>query len=153
MLYQAKNGTVAHEMILDCRAFKAVGIEVMDIAKRLIDYGFHAQPCLGQCRHIDGGADRERDLKKPTALLKPCCASAKKSRPSSAVKRSRGQRGENGTHRREATSSEWTHPYSREAAVYPVRDLRTNKFWAQWLEWTTRTVTATGLFLSSALVL
>ena len=42
VLYQAKNGTVAHEMILDCRAFKEAGIEVMDIAKRLIDYGFHA---------------------------------------------------------------------------------------------------------------
>ena len=49
VLYQAKNGTVAHEMILDCRAFKAVGIEVMDIAKRLIDYDSMPQPCLGLC--------------------------------------------------------------------------------------------------------
>ncbi|MEN9001591.1 MAG: glycine dehydrogenase (aminomethyl-transferring), partial [Flavobacteriales bacterium] len=43
ILYKGENGTVAHEMILDCRDFKAsTGVEVADIAKRLIDYGFHA---------------------------------------------------------------------------------------------------------------
>ena len=42
MMCSRQNGTVAYEMILDCRAFKVVGVEVMDIAKRLIDYGFHA---------------------------------------------------------------------------------------------------------------
>src|SRR5690606_14162642 len=42
VLYAGKNDTCAHEMILDCRAFKEVGIEVSDIAKRLMDYGFHA---------------------------------------------------------------------------------------------------------------
>src|SRR3546814_20702384 len=42
ILYSGKNGRVAHEMILDCRGFKAAGIEVGDIAKRLMDYGFHA---------------------------------------------------------------------------------------------------------------
>ena len=43
ILYTGEQGTVAHEMILDCRSFKAsAGVEVMDIAKRLIDYGFHA---------------------------------------------------------------------------------------------------------------
>ena len=42
VLYQGSNETVAHEMIVDCREFKAFGVEVTDIAKRLIDYGFHA---------------------------------------------------------------------------------------------------------------
>ena len=43
ILYTAKNGTVAHELILDCRDFKkTANVEVADIAKRLIDYGFHA---------------------------------------------------------------------------------------------------------------
>jgi len=42
VLYKGTHGHVAHEMILDCRAFKAVGVEVEDIAKRLMDYGFHA---------------------------------------------------------------------------------------------------------------
>src|SRR6266481_1580036 len=42
VLYAGKQGRCAHEMILDCRAFKNFGIEVTDIAKRLMDYGFHA---------------------------------------------------------------------------------------------------------------
>jgi glycine dehydrogenase len=42
ILYSGTNGRCAHEMILDCRSFKQVGIEVEDIAKRLMDYGFHA---------------------------------------------------------------------------------------------------------------
>jgi glycine dehydrogenase len=42
ILYTGKNGRCAHEMILDCRAFKNFGVEVSDIAKRLMDYGFHA---------------------------------------------------------------------------------------------------------------
>src|SRR5690606_2557546 len=41
-LYAGKNGRCAHEMIIDCRSFKKAGIEVEDIAKRLMDYGFHA---------------------------------------------------------------------------------------------------------------
>ena len=41
-LYTGENGRAAHEMIIDCRAFKEKGIEVVDIAKRLMDYGFHA---------------------------------------------------------------------------------------------------------------
>ena len=42
VLYSGENGRAAHEMIIDCRPFKANGIEVTDIAKRLMDYGFHA---------------------------------------------------------------------------------------------------------------
>src|SRR3569833_155815 len=44
VLYAGANGRCAHEMILDCRSFKGAGIEVIDIAKRLMDYGFHAPP-------------------------------------------------------------------------------------------------------------
>ena len=42
VLYSGSQGRCAHEMILDCRGFKSIGIEVVDIAKRLMDYGFHA---------------------------------------------------------------------------------------------------------------
>ena len=42
ILYAGANGRCAHEMILDCRSFKKVGVEVADMAKRLMDYGFHA---------------------------------------------------------------------------------------------------------------
>ena len=42
VLYSGENGRAAHELIIDCRDFKEIGIEVTDIAKRLMDYGFHA---------------------------------------------------------------------------------------------------------------
>ena len=127
VLYQAKNGTVAHEMILDCRAFKAVGIEVMDIAKRLIDYGFHAPtvswPVPGtlmvepteseSLEELDRFAEAMLSIREEIAALERGEADMEdnvlKMAPHTVE---------------EATASEWTHPYSREKAVYPVRDLR-----------------------------
>ena len=133
VLYQAKNGTVAHEMILDCRAFKAVGIEVMDIAKRLIDYGFHAPtvswPVPGtlmvepteseSLEELDRFAEAMLSIREEIAVLErgeaDLADNVLKMAPHTVE---------------EATASEWTHPYSREKAVYPVRDLRVNKFWS-----------------------
>ena len=133
MLYQAKNGTVAHEMILDCRAFKAVGIEVMDIAKRLIDYGFHAPtvswPVPGtlmvepteseSLEELDRFAEAMLGIREEIAAIERGEADAEdnvlKMAPHTVE---------------EATATEWTHPYSREKAVYPVRDLRVRKFWS-----------------------
>ena len=54
ILYTNPQGKVAHEMILDCRPFKALGIEVTDIAKRLMDYGYHAYRILSCSRNNDG---------------------------------------------------------------------------------------------------
>ena len=132
VLYQAKNGTVAHEMILDCRSFKAVGIEVMDIAKRLIDYGFHAPtvswPVPGtlmvepteseSLEELDRFAEAMLSIREEIAAIEH----GEADRVDNVVKMA--------PHTvEEATASEWSHPYSREAAVYPVRELRTNKFW------------------------
>jgi glycine dehydrogenase len=120
-------------MILDCRAFKAVGIEVMDIAKRLIDYGFHAPtvswPVPGtlmvepteseSLEELDRFAEAMLSIREEIAAIERGDAD----REDNVVKMA--------PHTvEEATSSEWTHPYSREAAVYPVRELRTNKFWS-----------------------
>ena len=120
-------------MILDCRAFKAVGIEVMDIAKRLIDYGFHAPtvswPVPGtlmvepteseSLEELDRFAEAMLSIREEIA----------------AIERGEADREDNvvkmAPHTvEEATASDWSHPYSREAAVYPVRELRTNKFWS-----------------------
>ena len=117
ILYTGEQGTVAHEMILDCRAFKAsAGIEVMDIAKRLIDYGFHAPtvswPVAGfvqamvsireEIRAIENGeVDREDNVVK----MSPHTA-------------------------REVASSQWDHPYTREAAAYPSPEMEARKFWS-----------------------
>ncbi len=60
VLYRGANGTVAHECIIDVRPLKEAGIEVDDIAKRLMDYGFRADYVLPGGRHADDRADGER---------------------------------------------------------------------------------------------
>lgn len=133
VLYQAKNGTVAHEMILDCRAFKEAGIEVMDIAKRLIDYGFHAPtvswPVPGtlmvepteseSLEELDRFAEAMLAIREEIAAVEAGEADAHdnvlKMAPHTVE---------------EATATEWHHVYSRERAVYPVRDLVGRKFWS-----------------------
>jgi glycine dehydrogenase len=133
VLYQAKNGTVAHEMILDCRAFKKAGIEVMDIAKRLIDYGFHAPtvswPVPGtlmvepteseSLEELDRFAEAMLAIREEIAAVECGEADAHdnvlKMAPHTVE---------------EATATEWNHEYSREKAVYPVRELLGRKFWS-----------------------
>ena len=132
VLYQAKNGTVAHEMILDCRPFKAVGVEVMDIAKRLIDYGFHAPtvswPVPGtlmiepteseSLEELDRFAEAMLGIREEIAMLE-----RGEVHPEDNVLKMAPHTVE------EATATEWTHPYSREKAVYPMHDMKAKKFW------------------------
>jgi glycine dehydrogenase len=60
VLYTRPNGTVAHEMIFDLRRFKASGVDELDVAKRLMDYGFHAPTgVVPGRRHVDDRAHRE----------------------------------------------------------------------------------------------
>jgi glycine dehydrogenase len=132
ILYTGTNGRCAHEMIVDCRDFKKAGIEVEDIAKRLMDYGFHAPtvsfPVAGtlmieptesepkeeldrfvdalieirnEIREVEEGkADKEQNVLK----LAPHTAAV-------------------------ITADEWTRPYSRSKAAYPLPYVRENKFW------------------------
>jgi len=134
ILYLGTQGKVAHEMILDCRGFKhTAGIEVMDIAKRLIDYGFHAPtvswPVAGTLmveptesealEELDRFADAMISIREEIRAIEEGVADREdnvlKMAPHTAA---------------EATSTEWTHPYSREAACYPAADLRLRKFWS-----------------------
>lgn len=132
VLYTGANGTVAHEMILDCRSFKAAGIEVEDIAKRLIDYGFHAPtvsfPVAGTVMveptesepksELDRFCEAMIAIRKEIAEVEAAIADKQdnvlKMAPHTAA---------------EATSDEWNHAYSRQKAVYPIKGLRENKFW------------------------
>ena len=132
VLYTRANGRVAHELIFDLRGFKPHGITELDVAKRLMDYGFHAptvsfpvpgtmmvEPTESESRDeldrfcealvsirgeiqavIDGVADPEDNVLRNA--------------PHTAA---------------EATADTWTHPYSREQAVYPRPFVRANKFW------------------------
>jgi glycine dehydrogenase len=134
ILYQGSHGRVAHEMIVDMREFKhSVGIEVEDIAKRLIDYGFHAptvsfpvagtlmvEPTESESLHeIDRFCDALIAIKKEIEEI----ANGSADKEDNVLK--------NSPHTIEVVvSDEWKHSYSREKAAYPAHWLRTNKFWS-----------------------
>jgi glycine dehydrogenase len=133
ILYSGKNDTVAHEMIVDCRNFKRdAGIEVEDIAKRLIDYGFHAPtvsfPVAGTLMIEPTESESLAELDKfCDALLKireeiQLVADGIFDKEDNPLK--------NAPHTAQSIISDnWNHLYSREAAAYPLPYLRENKFW------------------------
>jgi glycine dehydrogenase len=134
ILYQGEQGTVAHEMILDCRAFKAsAGVEVMDIAKRLIDYGFHAPtvswPVAGtlmvEPTESESVEELDRFVEAMLAIREEirCIEKGEVDREDNRVKMAPHTA-------REAASSEWSHPYTRESACYPTKEMRDRKFWS-----------------------
>jgi glycine dehydrogenase len=132
VLYTGSRGRVAHEMIFDLRGFKSAGIEEMDVAKRLIDYGFHAPtvsfPVAGTLMveptesEDKGELDRFCDAMIQIREEIEAIASGRADR--------KGQRLEEAPHTAGAiTATEWPHPYSREQAAFPLPFVRANKFW------------------------
>ena len=133
VLYQGSNETVAHEMIVDCREFKAFGVEVTDIAKRLIDYGFHAPtvsfPVAGTLMIEPTESESLDELNRFVEAMLSIREEIR------AIEKGEVDAEDNvlkmAPHTaKEATATEWTHPYTREQAVYPVKGLYLNKFWA-----------------------
>jgi glycine dehydrogenase len=133
VFYRGKRGRVAHECILDTRAVKRTGgIEVDDIAKRLVDYGFHA-PTMSF--PIAGTLMVEPTESEPRAELDRFCDAliairdeirmveeGKMARDDNPLK--------NAPHTAMAvTASDWAHPYSREQAAFPTEATRARKFW------------------------
>jgi glycine dehydrogenase len=134
ILYTGEKGTVAHEMILDCRSFKAsAGVEVMDIAKRLIDYGFHAPtvswPVAGtlmvEPTESESLEELDRFVHAMVAIREEIRAieNGDVDREDNVVKMAPHTA-------REVASSTWEHPYTREAAAYPSPEMETRKFWS-----------------------
>lgn len=132
VLYSGANGRCAHEMILDCREFKALGIEVTDIAKRLMDYGFHAptvsfpvagtvmvEPTESEPKHeLDRFCDamiaiRNEIADIETGLLDKLNNPLKNAPHTAAI----------------VTGNDWDKPYTRQKAAFPLPYVAQYKFW------------------------
>jgi len=124
IVYTGAHGRVGHELILDCRQFKDAGVTETDIAKRLMDYGYHAptlsfpvhgtlmiEPTESESLHeldqfIDAMLHIRQEIEQEPNLLT--------SAPHPEY---------------EAVADEWNHPYSRRQAIYPTEWVAANKFW------------------------
>ncbi|MEZ5294536.1 MAG: aminomethyl-transferring glycine dehydrogenase [Vicinamibacterales bacterium] len=132
VLYTRANGRVAHEMIFDLRKFKAAGVEEGDVAKRLMDYGFHAptvsfpvpgtlmiEPTESEDKgELDRFCDALIAIRQEIEDVVTGKADAKdnvlKNAPHTAAV---------------VTADTWTHPYGREQAAFPLPWVKANKFW------------------------
>jgi glycine dehydrogenase len=134
ILYKGKNGLVAHECILDLRQFKkTAGIEVDDIAKRLIDYGFHpptvSWPVAGTMMVEPTESESKLELDRF------CDAMIAIREEIREIELGNSDRSNNLLKHAPHTVADlvnqtWDHPYSRQQAVYPTAWTRENKFWA-----------------------
>jgi glycine dehydrogenase len=132
VLYSGSNGRCAHEMILDCRGFKNYGIEVVDIAKRLMDYGFHAptvsfpvagtlmvEPTESEPKHeLDRFCDALIAIRNEISSVENGTLdkldNPLKNAPHTAAT---------------VTGDEWSHAYSRKTAAFPLPYVAEHKFW------------------------
>ncbi len=132
VLYTGVNGRCAHEMILDCRAFKNFGIEVTDIAKRLMDYGFHAptvsfpvagtvmvEPTESEPKHeldrfCDAMISIRHEIDDVEKGLSDKINNPLKNAPHTVAV---------------VTGNEWDHPYTRQKAAFPLPYVAAYKFW------------------------
>ncbi|MBX3102493.1 MAG: aminomethyl-transferring glycine dehydrogenase [Bacteroidetes bacterium] len=133
VLYQGTHGRVAHELLLDFRPFKhTADVEVEDVAKRLIDYGYHAPtvsfPVPGtvmiEPTESESKAELDRFCEAMIAIRGEIqqILDGKADKHSNVLKNAPHTVGE-------ATASEWDFPYSREEAVFPLPYTRVSKFW------------------------
>ena len=129
VLYAGERGRAAHEMIVDCRPFKAKGIEVTDIAKRLMDYGFHAPtvsfPIAGTLMIEPTESESKMALDQfceAMISIRKEIEDAEKDEPNNVLK--------NSPHTLEMlTADVWDFPYSRQEAAFPLEYVSDNKFW------------------------
>lgn len=132
ILYTGTQGRAAHEMIVDCRGFKEAGIEVEDIAKRLMDYGYHAPtvsfPVAGTLMIEPTESETKAELDKFCDALLSIRAEIQEIEEGKADKENNVLK--NAPHTAAlALAGDWDLPYSREKAVYPLSYVKDNKFW------------------------
>ncbi len=128
ILYTGENGRSAHELIIDCREFKSKGIEVTDIAKRLMDYGFHAPtvsfPVPGTMMIEPTESENKAELDRfCDALISIRMEIAAETKEELELLK-------NAPHTLAMlTQEEWPYSYSRQKAAFPLPYVRDNKFW------------------------
>jgi glycine dehydrogenase len=128
-LYSGERGRAAHEMIIDCRPFKANGIEVVDIAKRLMDYGFHAPtvsfPVAGTMMIEPTESESKEELDRfcdAMISIKNEIDASSKNDEQNLLK--------NAPHTLQMlTADVWEMPYTRQQAAFPLEYISDNKFW------------------------
>ena len=128
-LYTGEKGRAAHEMIIDCRDFKQNGIEVVDIAKRLMDYGFHAPTVSFP---VGGTMMIEPTESESIAELDRFCDAMISIRKEikNATKEDDNNPLKNAPHTQEMlTADAWEFPYTRKQAAFPLAYIAENKFW------------------------
>jgi glycine dehydrogenase len=133
ILYTAHNGTCAHEFIVDLRPFKnSAGIEAEDVAKRLMDYGFHAPtmsfPVPGTIMIEPTESEDKAELDRFCDALLNIREEIKDIEEGRADKKNNLLK--NAPHTQlSICSDQWTRPYSREQAAFPLEYVKQNKFW------------------------
>jgi glycine dehydrogenase len=131
-LYSGSNGRCAHEMILDCREWKKEGVEVTDIAKRLMDFGFHAPTTSFPV--VDTLMVEPTESESKAELDRFCEAMITIRREIEQVISGKVDKKDNilkhAPHTAKSVcANEWSRPYSREQAAFPLAWVRENKFW------------------------
>jgi len=135
VLYAGKNGQVAHECIIDIRPLKeATGISESEIAKRLMDYGFHAPtmsfPVSGTLMIEPTESESKEELDRFISALKSIQEEAMKIKSGEDGWTAEDNPLVNAPHTASMiTNSEWSHPYSRDTAAFPLPYVRAHKFW------------------------
>ncbi len=133
ILYTDRDGRVAHEFIVDCRKFeKSAGVRIQDIAKRLMDYGFHAPtmswPVAGTLMIEPTESESRQELDRFCDALIAIRGEI------TAIENGQLDRDDNPLLNAPHTigeigSDDWNHPYTRQQAAWPVKGLRESKFW------------------------
>jgi len=132
IVYTGKNGRVGHELILDCRQFHAIGITEADIAKRLMDYGYHA-PTLSFPVHGTLMVE-PTESESLTEIDRFCDVLLQIRQEIADIESGKADKADNvlvnAPHPEyEVVADEWAHPYSRKQAAYPTEWVAQTKFW------------------------
>lgn len=133
ILYSNSKGRVAHECILDFRQFKSIGIEVVDVAKRLMDYGFHAPtmsfPVAGTMMIEPTESESKEEMDRFAEALISIKKEIDEVANGDADEKNNVLK--NAPHTQQVVISDaWDRPYSREKAAYPLEWVRDRKFFA-----------------------